>query len=111
MVTSSTLRPTLVVEIRLLPPEAGGRTLPVISGYRPIFKLQRRDKEELMVGLSELVVPDGTSIEPGGSGRAIVLTAPQARDILVENIGVGDYVQLCEGTHVVGEAKVVELLG
>ena len=106
----ATIRPTLVVDIRLRSPEAGGRLLPIISSYRPIFRLHNEGKKELTIGLLELTIPDGASIEPGGSGRAIVLMSPEVRKILLENVALGDIIEICEGNHLVGEAEVVKLL-
>jgi len=106
----STPLPTAVVEIQLRPPDSGGRTRPIISGYRPIFRLDNGGKKELTIGLSELTIPDSASIEPGGSGRAIVVMSPEVRKILLENVAVGDTLQICEGIRVVGEAKVVSFL-
>jgi len=102
-------RPSLMVDIRLLPPDSGGRLSPIVSGYRPLFRLHNEGKE-LTIGLSELAIPDGASIEPGGSGRAIVVMSPEVRKIVLENVAVGDTMQMCEGNHVVGEVKLVSFL-
>ncbi len=102
--------PTLLVDIRLGPSDSGGRTRPIISGYRPIFRLHNGGKNELTIGLSELTIPDGASIEPGGSGRAVVVMSPEVRKILLENVALGDTMQICEGNRVVGEAEVVSFL-
>jgi translation elongation factor EF-Tu-like GTPase len=102
----TTPRPSLVVDIRLRPHDSGGRQWPIFSGYRPLFKLQK----ELTIGLSELTIPDGASIEPGGSGRAIVVMSPEVRKIVLENVDVGDTMQMYEGNRVVGEAKLVSFL-
>jgi len=63
-----------------------------------------------MIGLSQLQIAGDASIEPGGTGRAIVLTSPEVRNILIENLAIGDSLQLCEGLRIVGEAQVVKLL-
>ena len=102
--------PTLLVDIKLGPPDSGGRTRPIISGYRPIFRLRNGGKNELTIGLSELTIPDGASIEPGGSGRAVVVMSPEVRKILFDNVALGDKMQICEGNRVVGEAEVVSFL-
>jgi hypothetical protein len=105
----ATIRPTLVVDIRLRSPEAGGRSLPIISSYRPIFRLHNEGKQET-IGLLELTIPDAASIEPGGSGRAIVLMSPEVRKFLLENVALGDTIEICEGNRVVGEAEVIKFL-
>ena len=64
----------------------------------------------MTIGLSELTMPDGASIEPGGSGRAVVVMSPEVRKILLENVALGDTMQICEGNRVVGEAEVVSFL-
>jgi len=106
----TTPRPSLVVDIRLRSHDSGGRQWPIFSGYRPLFRLHNEGKKELTIGLSELTIPDGASIEPGGSGKAIVVMSPEVRKIVLENIAVGDTMQMCEGNRVVGEVKLVGFL-
>ena len=106
----TTLRPSLVVDIRLRPHDSGGRSWPIVSGYRPLFRLHNEGKRELTIGLSEFTIPDGASVEPGGSGRAIVVMSPEVRKIVLENVAVGDTMQMREGNRVVGSVKLVSFL-
>lgn len=96
---------TLEVEVRLRPVAEGGRTTPIVSGYRPLCVVPDTAGANVVVGLCELILD--RDIPPGGVGAGILefdeATAPMIRDLVVEGSEFG----LSEGSREVARARAL----
>ena len=92
--------------VELLPTEAGGRPLPIRSGYMPNWWVPGTDDMVLASAGIELV--EGEFLAPGG--RAAVRIYPFAPEIW-QCVGVGTVLNITEGPkHVVGAATVTRVV-
>jgi translation elongation factor EF-Tu-like GTPase len=98
---------TLRADIRLSSPDQGGRTKPVLSGYRPLCIARRDDGTEEVVGLCQLEIAD--ELLPGTSGEGKLLFAPAVSDAVKSLLKVGSEFSLAEGKRIVGSAWVIEV--
>lgn len=54
---------SVLARIRLLPPNEGGRSMPITGSYRPNHNFFGPDDRTMTVGFIDL--PEGTALEPG----------------------------------------------
>jgi len=95
----------LVVRLRLVHPDDGGRRHPVLAGWRVAWNVgnradgQRPDNDAI-------IVPEGaSSISPGATGMVrLVPVYPNSWD----HVKPGDVLQMRDGNRVIGLAAVVE---
>ena len=90
------------VEITYLPPEHGGRTLPVWSGYRPQFYYLGHDWD------AHHEYPDAEQVQPGQTARAYLTCLSPAEH--AGKITVGMPFLIREGNRVVGYGSVRRIL-
>jgi hypothetical protein len=94
-------------QLTLTPTEAGGRSHPVLTGYRPDWDIgNRTDSSELEINGAPVTLEDARSIPPGGSGR--VRLHPLWRDAWTR-LKVGTEIAMHEGARVVGRAVVLRV--
>lgn len=67
------------VDLEVVGPDAGGRTTPIRSGLRPLW---RPVETEELGGLCELEVVDASELLPGQSGQARLKFAPEVSPAL-----------------------------
>jgi hypothetical protein len=94
-----------VLEVRVLPPEQGGRTTSLISGARPLTRVEDPSINELFIGLGELETD--ADLAPGAVGFARMRYAIEVAPYVRTHLQVGRIVALCEGRTVVATATVV----
>lgn len=98
----------LNVAIRLLDAGDGGRTQPVVSGYRPLCVVESREGGEVVIGLAELQL--ASEVAPGTSGEGVLQFSSDVADLAVSLLSVGTKFALAEGQRRVGEATVLDVL-
>ena len=91
----------LVIEVRVLTAEEGGRRTPFYDGYRGQFYY---DKANWLVNYT---IVDATEAKPGDKVRLEVATANEA--IHHGKFQEGKHVQIREGPRVIAEGKVIEI--
>ena len=89
----------LKVKLLVLSPEIGGRQSAVFDGYRPDWLVDH--------SLRCAKVSVIASIEPGHIGEATL--HPAFKDFWVDAVKVGQQLQMYEGPHLVGVAKILEI--
>ena len=94
------------VEIRLLPSGEGGRSSPIVDGYRPLCLIADADGSETVVGLCQLELVG--ELMPGGTGEGTLAFAPEVSDLVRSLVRVGSKFGLAEGRKVVGAARAIE---
>lgn len=96
-----TIRPIsrFEADIRILPPEEGGPSSPILDRYRPTIRIGTA----LVVG--EISLPDGSEMLMPGEGALI--SVETIRPLAME---VGDPVTLLEETTIIGAGFVTRLL-
>ena len=87
--------------IQMLPRSAGGRSTPIISGYR---SLVRFDATGVDFGF-ELQL-EAESVEPGESGFGCLSLWATAE---IPDLSVGQGFELREGTRIVGHGSILDL--
>jgi hypothetical protein len=92
------------VRVDLLPTKAGGRSQPIVSGYRPLCILEGADGEERSFGLCELQLAD--SLAPGDSDDGRLSFDIAVSDEVRALLGVGNRLTLAEGAKRIGSAEV-----
>ena len=95
---------SIQTRIRALPPNEGGRTHPLFTGYRP---------NVLFDGMTEFVggdvePSDGDAITPGTEGRAVVQI--RAWEHVAARVGIGHRFGLFEGPTLVANGEVLAIL-
>lgn len=94
--------PDIEAEVRLLPTEEGGKTKPVLSGYRPqhlIMEGYQTSGEHQYLDLDQ--------VNPGGKGLAnIWFISPE---VYPKTLWVGREIEMREGSRVLGWAKVTKV--
>lgn len=91
----------LVIEVRLLTAEEGGRQTSFYDGYRGQFYY---DKSDWLVNYT---IVDATEAKPGDEVRLEVATANEAMHY--GKFKEGKQVQIREGPRVIAEGKVIEI--
>lgn len=98
---------TVKVAIELLTPDRGGRTQPIMNGYRPLCIIDTENSHRTIIGLCELQLTRTLALQPGESGDGTLTflqsVAGEARAVLT----MGSEVSLGEGTRIIGFARVV----
>jgi translation elongation factor EF-Tu-like GTPase len=98
-------RRTIVARFRLLTTDAGGRSGPLVSGYRSLLRFEDRNADHgFELALDSNVGSDG--IAPGSSAEGSF--SFWAADELPQ-LFRGQKFEMREGTRVVGHGVVVEL--
>jgi len=95
----------LEVDLELAPPESGGRTGPVRSGLRPLWRPIESTEFE---GLCEVEVLGAENLLPGQSGEALLKFAPEVgRALTAARIEPGRTLVLMDGPrYELGRATV-----
>lgn len=94
-------------ELQMKTTALGGRSRPIVSGYRPNCWLGgftvdgEREYRDAVVYLESV-----GALEPGSS--ALVRLQPALPDLWT-GVTTGSVIEVCEGSRVVGEATVIEL--
>lgn len=106
----TTAPPGLVLRLSLdlVPSDRGGRSRPVLDGYRASMSFgQRRRGIEPVVHDAIIVLERGSTLAPGrrGLARAWVLMP----DELPRTAGIGSVFTFLEGDRIVGRAEIVEM--
>ena len=97
-------RRTISAHFRLLATEAGGRSGPLLSGYRSLLRFEGTGTDYgFELALDSPVRPDGVAPGASGTGR-LSIWATQKLPRLVE----GQKFEMREGTRVVGHGVIVE---
>jgi hypothetical protein len=99
----------MVVELRLLSTDEGGRNLAIFSGYRPNcwFGLWNELGTKTYNDV-QLTFDTPAAIPPGG--HAIVRAQPFQPQLVEDLVKVGMEFDVCEGPTVVAKAIVLEVL-
>jgi translation elongation factor EF-Tu-like GTPase len=96
----------VIAEVRLLPTNEGGKTVPICGSYRPNHNFFDAADAVLTAGFVEL--PEGVAVNPG---EAII--APIAFwwwPGMDDQIYAGREWRIQEGPHLVGFGRVIEVL-
>jgi len=96
----------VIAEVRLLPTNEGGKTIPLCGSYRPNHNFFDASDTVMTVGAIEL--PEGVKVYPG---EAVV--APIALlwwPGLASQIHVGREWRIQEGAHLVGFGRIIRVL-
>ena len=96
----------LDVEVRLKPQAQGGRSTPLVAGYRPLCVFTRNG-DKVTIGLCELDM--ATPLEAGMTGRATLAFDERVALRVRELVRVGTQFELSEGRQVIGSARVLGL--
>lgn len=96
----------LRVEIRLLSPNDGGRSTPIVDGYRPLCVLAGEGRSETVVGLCQLELAG--ELMPGNIGEGTLAFAPEASEVVRSRLREGSEFELAEGHKVIGTARVLQ---
>lgn len=107
--SSTTSGLTVKAQVQLLTPDRGGRTQPVISGYRPLCFIDGEDGYRAIIGLCELRLTRVPALQPGESGDGTLIFLPSVADEARAALTVGSTISLGEGTRIIGFAQVVEV--
>lgn len=95
----------VIAEVRLLPTNEGGKTVPICGSYRPNHNFFGMDDASMTAGFIEL--PEGLAVNPGET-----ITVPIALwwwPGLAGQIYVGREWRIQEGPHLVGFGRVIEV--
>jgi translation elongation factor EF-Tu-like GTPase len=95
---------SLDVRVDLWPSEAGGRSTPIESGYRPICVIKGADAGERSFGLCELVLAD--PLAPGNSADGHLLFDIAFSNDVRALVHIGSRFDIAEGTRRVGSVLV-----
>lgn len=100
----------VVARIRLLTPEEGGRSAPLVAGssYRPVHNFWGTDVDKKGYATGFIDLPPGKDVYPGDEVTAKV--AFIYWDLLLPELRVGRRWQFQDGSHVVGEATIIDML-
>lgn len=98
---------TLTVHVDLLTPENGGRTRPILSGYRPLCVMRKPDEKQVVIGLCELQLAN--QIYPGDSGDGRLSFSVDVSDLVRSLVTVGARFLLAEGNRPIGSAEVRDI--
>lgn len=94
-------------QLTLTPPEAGGRSRPVLDDYRPGWSIGNHTASgEAVITAAAVTLEDARSISPGGSGR--VRLHPLWREAW-KDLQPGAEITMHEGARVVGRAVVLRV--
>jgi elongation factor Tu len=94
--------PDVEATVRFLSTAEGGRTTPVVSGYRPSHLVR---EDYLTTGIHDYL--DADSVPPGGTATAaITFITP---DVYPGTLRIGKIVSVQEGGHVVGYATITKI--
>ncbi len=91
--------------IILLPTERGGRSSPLISGYRPNHNFLGPDKDKMCMG--QVTVDNDESIQPGQEKSVEILFV--LLDEYVELLEPGFKWRIQEGSRHVGDGEIIEV--
>ncbi len=91
-----------LVELDLLPTEAGGRAGPVFSGYRGAHLI----KDDCLT-TGELDLIEVEMLRPGNMATAYV--SYLSPEHYPHTLWIGKEMNVQEGSHVVGKAKILEI--
>jgi hypothetical protein len=91
--------------IRLLPPEAGGRTRGVFPGYKPNCSIGNKTSWGAVAFNDAVVVFDEPPIIPSG-GEAVVSLWPVVPEFW-GSVDAGSEIELYEGSHKIGVAMIL----
>lgn len=95
-------------QLTLKPTEAGGRSHPIFTDYRPDWDIgNRTDSGGPEFSGAAISLEDAQSISPGGSGR--VRLRPTLRERW-HNLKSGAEIAMHEGARVVGRAIVIRVM-
>jgi translation elongation factor EF-Tu-like GTPase len=95
----------VLAEVRLLPTDEGGKTVPICGSYRPNHNFFDADDAVMTAGFIEL--PDGVVVKPGEA-----ITVPIAFwwwPGLSEQIYPGREWRIQEGPNLVGFGRIIEV--
>jgi hypothetical protein len=95
---------SLDVRVDLWPSEAGGRSAPIESGYRPLCVIKGADAGERTFGLCELVLAD--PLAPGNSADGHLLFDIAVSDAVRSVLVIGSRFDVVEGTRRIGSVQV-----
>jgi hypothetical protein len=101
---SRTVGISLDVHLDLLPSNAGGRSHPIATGYRPLCVIKGPGGDERIFGLCELQL-DG-QLAPGDSGEGRLSFDISVSDEVRALLRVGSRFLLAEGARQIGSAEV-----
>jgi hypothetical protein len=104
-VSSPDIGLVLTVRVDLFKSEAGGRSRPIETGYRPICRFPDRYEHETVVGLCELELPE--PLNPGTSGEGRLSFDAAVSGQVRSLISRGSRFVLAEGPNVIGAAHVL----
>lgn len=93
-------------EVRLLPPDRGGRRSPIATGYRCNCWVGHTSGGHRVYNDATIHLVDGDQLAPGATARARV--EPHFPDDW-SHLAVGSSFELCEGPRVIGVATVTGL--
>jgi len=93
--------------LRLVAPEAGGRTTGVWDDYRPNWGIGERLSGDALMAGAPLTVEDRDLIAPGTTG--LVRLHPMTWDAWAD-VRPGQSIPMLEGSRIVGVAEVVEIV-
>lgn len=94
-------------ELSLRTTAEGGRRRPVVSGYRPNFWIGHLSRGKRVYNDGMILLEGIEQLEPGSS--AIARIQPALPD-LWSHMMVGTTIDVCEGSRVVGTARVIEVM-
>jgi translation elongation factor EF-Tu-like GTPase len=94
--------------IKLLSANKGGRQTAIQSGYRPDHVFEYKDGKILQAYMGDIRLDDGQVLHPGEHGEVTVRFL--FREVLVALLKPGRKWWIHEGSKMIGEAEVIEVL-
>lgn len=105
--SSPPLAAFIQAELRLTPTDDGGRSRPISSGYRCNCWLGGlTEGGDRTYNDAVIYLESAEELRPGSS--AIARLQPAFPDLWTD-VAIGDVIDVCEGSRIVGQATVIEL--
>lgn len=79
-------------------------------GYRPLWRITRKGRDPLMLGMCVLKTVDGGQIQPGETRLAEWEFWAGVQGYVEEFLRPGDEAEICDGGTAIGRARVVEFV-
>ena len=96
------------VQVDLATPEQGGRTRPVASGYRPLCFVAGPNGTVATIGLCKLELEG--ELAPGKSAPGTISFDESVSGDVRSLVKVGSNISLAEGNHIIGSARVLDVI-
>jgi translation elongation factor EF-Tu-like GTPase len=94
--------------LRVLTPDEGGRSTPILSGYRSCWDIGATFQGEPCLNDAPLLIEGNDRIELGE--ERVVRLHPLLWDFW-QHVHVGQRIEMREGSHTVGVATILERVG